>query len=266
MTENRHKRESVFPRTGGKAVPAVSISDSTVNTSAVSPADRSFSFGICAFGTDNPNHISIVRSMVVSEISNGPALIACNMGPSLFHRSAVGSLALDSESLGGMVLPAGNAGSSESGASAAGSINLEGCEVVSPEGARICSLNSKVTLYQDGEGEEAGSFAGQFIGATDTMDAISMALVDNHLAFGWPDSISRKVVIKPIMTPEAPTAPSVVDGSEPAAPSVPGETERPTTPPTADETAEPTDHGSKKHDATSVLKRMPATGDSSSSS
>ena len=77
------------------ANPGVSISDSTVNISAVSSAERSQSVGIVAIGSNCANPISIVCSTVVSECSSGPALISYSMAQGGDEVSVAGSIELD---------------------------------------------------------------------------------------------------------------------------------------------------------------------------
>lgn len=242
--------------------PAVSISDSTVNISAASSIEHSLSFGIVAAGSSYPNLISIVRSTVVSECSGGPALISYNQ-----------ALAEDGLNLAGdgLVLAGDTPAQAGDGTSVAGAIDLEGCEVVTPEGGYICNLNSKITAYADDESEEMGSMAGQFIGTSNTEDGITMRATDDGYASEWPNPISNKVVIKPITAPDSPMTPPVVDNTDnQTTPGVPGGTkpsdttekpgtpEQPTKKPAQDKTS-----GSKKtkKSAKPVTGNLPATGD-----
>lgn len=64
------------------------------------------------------------------------------------------------------------------------------------------------------ESEEMGMLAGQFIGTSNTEDAVAVSIVDSSYGFEWPEPISKRVVIKPITAPEEPTVPPVVDGAD----------------------------------------------------
>ncbi len=196
--------------------PAVSISDSTVNVSAASSIEHSLSFGIAAAGSSYPNLISIVRSTVVSECSGGPALISYNQ-----------ALAEDGLNLAGdgLVLAGDTPAQAGDGTSVAGAIDLEGCEVVTPEGGYVCSQNSKLIAHEGDESGEMGMLAGQFIGTSNTEDAVDVSIVNDAYAFEWPEPISKRVVIKPIAAPESPTVPPVVDSTDNSTtPSTPGAT------------------------------------------
>ena len=217
------------------ANPGVSISDSTVNISAVSLAERSQSLGIVAIGSNCANPISIVRSTVVSECSSGPALISYSMAQ----------------------------GGDE--VSAAGGIELEGCEVVAPEGGYVCNQNSKLIAHEGDESEEMGMLAGQFIGTSNTEDAIATSIVDDAYAFEWPEPISKKVLIKPITAPEEPTVPPVVDGTDNSTtPGAPGETRPSDTAgkPSASEQPAKAPASDKAKKSTGLTAgNLPATGD-----
>lgn len=219
------------------ANPGVSISDSTVNISAVSLAERSQSLGIVAIGSNCANPISIVRSTVVSECSSGPALISYSMAQ----------------------------GGDE--VSAAGSIELEGCEVVAPEGGYVCNQNSKLIAHEGDESEEMGMLAGQFIGTSNTEDAIATSIVDDAYAFEWPEPISKKVLIKPITAPEEPTVPPVVDGADSSTtPGAPGETRPSDTagkPSASEQPAKAPASDKAKKSTGLVAGNLPATGDAS---
>lgn len=174
---------------------ALSVSDPTGGISAVSSVEQSQNSGALARGTGSPNLISIVDSTVVSECTDGVSLISADLG-------AAGSEA-----------------------STAGKIDLEGCEVVSPEGGYICNLNSKYMAVEGDESEELGLMAGQFIGTSDTEDAVVARAIDGGYVTEWPNSVSKKVVIKPIAAPESPTVPPVVDSTDNSTtPSTPGAT------------------------------------------
>lgn len=219
------------------ANPGVSISDSTVNVSAVSSAEPSPSFGIVSLGSNYANPISIVRSTVVSECHGGPALTSFSMAQ----------------------------GGDE--VSVAGSIELEGCEVVTPEGGYVCNLNSKV-VYVGDESEVLGMHAGQFIGTSNTEDTIAASYVGNTVAYEWPQPISKRVVIKPITAPEEPTVPPVVDGTDKnsATPVAPGETRPSDTAgkPSASEQPAKTPASDKAKKSTGLVAgNLPATGDAS---
>ena len=220
------------------ANPGVSISDSTVNISAVSSAERSQSIGIVAIGSNCANPISIVRSTVVSECSSGPALISYSMT---------------------------QGGGDE--VSAAGSIELEGCEVIAPEGGYVCNQNSKLIAHEGDESEEMGMLAGQFIGTSNTEDAIATSIVDDAYAFEWPEPISTKVLIKPITAPEEPTVPPVVDGTDNSTtPGAPGETRPSDTvgkPSASEQPAKAPASDKTKKSTGLVAGNLPATGDAS---
>lgn len=224
------------------ANPAVSISDSTVNVSAGSSSERSMSYGIASLGSNYTNSISIVRSTVVSECHGGPALISFNGG-------------LEEDEVPGDEV------------SVAGSIELEGCEVVAPEGGYVCNQNSKLIVHDGDESEEAGMLAGQFIGTSDTKDAIAVGMVDDAYTFDWPESISKRVVIKPITAPEEPTVPPVVDGADNSTtPGAPGETRPSDTAgkPSASEQPAKTPASDKVKKSTGLTAgNLPATGDAS---
>ena len=217
------------------ANPGVSISDSTVNISAVSSAERSQSVGIAAIGSNCSNPISIVRSTVDSKCPGGPALISYSMAQ----------------------------GGDE--VSVAGSIELEGCEVVTPEGGYVCNQNSKLIFHEGDESEEMGMLAGQFIGTSNTEDAIAASDVDGAYAFEWPEPISNRVIIKPITAPEEPTVPPVVDGADNSTtPGAPGETRPSDTAgkPSASEQPAKTPASDKAKKSTGLTAgNLPATGD-----
>ena len=219
------------------ANPAVSISDSTVNVSAVSSAECSQSMGIADRGSNYTNPISIVRSTVVSECSGGPALISYN--------SAQGGDEV----------------------SVAGSIELEGCEVVTPEGGYVCNQNSKLIAHGGDESEEMGMLAGQFIGTSNTEDAVAVSIVDSSYGFEWPEPISKRVVIKPITAPEEPTVPPVVDGADNSTtPGAPGETRPSDTagkPSASEQPAKAPASDKAKKSTGLVAGNLPATGDAS---
>lgn len=203
--------------------PAVSISDSTVNISAASSIEHSLSFGIAAAGSSYPNLISIVRSTVVSECSGGPALISYNQA------LAEDGLNLAEDGLNlagdGLVLAGDTPAQAGDGTSVAGAIDLEGCEVVTPEGGYVCSQNSKLIAHEGDESGEMGMLAGQFIGTSNTEDAVDVSIVNDAYAFEWPEPLSKRVVIEPIAAPEEPTVPPVVDGADNSTtPGAPGET------------------------------------------
>ena len=221
-----------------EANPGVSISDSTVNISAVTSAERSLSAGIAAIGSNGINPISVVRSTVVSECPGGPALTSYNM--------ALVELGEDE-------------------VSAAGSIELEGCEVVTPEGGYVCNQNSKLIAHEGDESGEMGMLAGQFIGTSNTEDAVAVSLVDDEYAFEWPEPISKKVVIKPITAPEEPTVPPVVDGADNSTtPGAPGETRPSDTagkPSTSEQPAKTPASDKAKKSTGLTAGNLPATGD-----
>lgn len=149
----------------------------------------------------------------------------------------------------------------------AGSIELEGCEVVTPEGGYVCNQNSKLIAHGGDESEEMGMLAGQFIGTSNTEDAVAVSIVDSSYGFEWPEPISKRVVIKPITAPEEPTVSPVVDGADNSTtPGAPGET-RPSDPagkPSASEQPAKTPASDKAKKSTGLTAgNLPATDDAS---
>lgn len=110
-----------------------------------------------------------------------------------------------------------------------------------------------------------GMLAGQFIGTSNTEDAIATSIVDDAYAFEWPEPISKKVLIKPITAPEEPTVPPVVDGTDNSTtPGAPGETRPSDTagkPSASEQPAKVPASDKDKKSTGLVAGNLPATGD-----
>lgn len=205
------------------AGPSISIVDSNIDVFANSTSDNTaVTFGIVAAGQQYLNKISIVRSTVTSDSPGGHAIAALNTG------TADG----DDE------------------AANLSKIDLDGCEIVFPEGDFVCDLRSKL-LYVDpdsGESMALGAYLGQFVGSSNTTDDIHAY---GSSDFRWPEAMARKVVIKPLLapdpmepvTPVAPDAPETpatpVTPDTPTTPDTPASPEQPDTPATPDVPASP---------------------------
>ena len=211
-------------------------------------------FGIVAAGRQYPNKISIVRSTVTSDSPGGHAIAALNTG------TADG----DDE------------------AANLSKIDLDGCEIVFPEGDFVCDLRSNL-LYVDpdsGESMALGAYLGQFVGSSNTTDDIHAY---GSSDFRWPEAMARKVVIKPLLAPDpmepvTPVAPDVPETpatpvtpdtpttpDTPALPDVPASPEKPVTTPVAPKpdapAAKPGQQAPAATPAVAARPELPDTGD-----